>query len=323
MEKKKILVVGSLVMDLIVRANRFVHPGETILGMDYQTASGGKGANQAVQAARLQAEVTMVGKVGKDAFGQEMIRSLQESGVHTQHLLQTNRIGSSIGNVQIQVTAEDTQNRIVVIPGANHAITLDDVTFLKNDIVNYDMVMLQLEIPMEINEHVAQWAHEKGVPVMLNSAPSAPLSDAFLRCVSYISPNEYEAADLTGIAVTSQTTAKEAIQVLQNRGVQNVLITRGEHGAVLGTAEDFFASPCIPCDAVVDPTAAGDSFVAAFCVAVCYGMSMPNALLFANYTASITVSKMGAQPSLPVLSEVICAMDAKGQTTEMLKLIPN
>ncbi len=313
--KPKILVVGSLVMDLIVSTERFPGSGETVLGIDYRTASGGKGANQAVQAARLGAQVTMIGRVGEDDFGRQMTQSVAGAGVDVTRILKTPGVSSAIGNVQLEVREGKTANRIIVVSGANMKITPEDVAHLKEEIVRYDMVILQHEIPMEINELVAAYAHAKGVPVMLNTAPSAPVSAALLSHIAYVSPNEHEAADLTGIAVVDEPSARRAVQALLQKGVQNVIITRGSEGAVLGNAQAFISSPCVRCDEVKDPTAAGDSFVGAFCTAVCLGASHEEALRFANCTAHITVSRMGAQPSLPTLDQVVRLMREKGFDT--------
>lgn len=319
MKKPKILVVGSLVMDLIVSAKRLPMSGETVLGCDFQTASGGKGANQAVQAARLGAEVSMVGKIGRDSFGREILESVQKSGVDVSHVLVSEDKSTAIGNVQLEVADGKTANRIVVVPGANMDITLEDIDFLKEQIAEYDMVILQLEIPMEINEAVARYAYDKGVPVMLNSAPYAPVPSELLSHLAYISPNEHEAADMAGIAVTDEESRRLAVMRLMEKGIKNVLITLGDKGAVLGNTDEYLYSPCISGVKVQDPTAAGDSFVGAFCTAVCLGLNHEQALLFANCTASITVSKMGAQPSLPVLSEVLALMEERQYDTTALK----
>ncbi|MEA5014588.1 MAG: ribokinase [Candidatus Limiplasma sp.] len=311
MRRPKILVVGSFVMDLIVRSSRFVGAGETILGLDYQTASGGKGANQAVQAARLGAEVTMLGKVGDDAFGREMIASLREAGVNVDKVIATKEAPSAVGNVQIQENESGTQNRIVVVPGANMSLRVEEVAFLEKEIQAYDMVMMQLEIPMAVNEAVARYAHAAHVPVMLNPAPSAPLSPQLLQQIAYLSPNEHEAADLVGFEVKREEACRKAMEALRGRGVQNVLITRGEEGSAYSGADQVLFSPCVRCGHVADPTAAGDSFVAAFCVAICAGLPAGDALTFASHTACITVSRMGAQPSLPTLAEVWEQMEQK------------
>ena len=318
-KKAKILVVGSLVMDLIVTTPRFPQEGETVLGTDYTTASGGKGANQAVQAALLGADVTMVGRVGEDVFGEAMRESLNRAGVHTEHLLNTPDVSSAIGNIQIESEpGKPAKNRIIVVSGANMKIKEHDILFLEDTIRDYDMVLLQFEIPMQINEKVAALAKKNGVPVMINTAPSHRASDALLSCATYVSPNEHEAYDMTGVMVTDEKSAKEAAAFFLDRGVGHVLITCGEAGCVMADREDFISSPAIFCEHVMDPTAAGDSFIAAFCTAVSLGADHARAMRFANYTAHITVSRKGAQPSLPTLSEVTDLMRKKGEDLRWL-----
>ena len=300
MNRPKILVVGSFVKDLIVSAGRFPEAGETVLGQDFRTASGGKGANQAIQAARLGAQVTMVGKVGNDAFGREMIASCAESGIDCSHIMVDKEVPSSVGNVQLQVgQGGKAQNRIIG---------------------NYDMVLLQLEIPMEINELVAEYAYRKNVPVMLNSAPSAEISSGLLSKLAYISPNEYEAADLTGIEIRRKGKEVDAgdvqavVQKLLGRGVRNVLITLGSAGAAFGNAAEFYLCPTVDGISAVDPTGAGDSFVGAFSTFVSMGISHEKAVCIANYVGALTVSRMGAQPSLPTFDQVFALVRERGDT---------
>lgn len=318
--KPRILVVGSFVMDLIVTTPRFPEKGETVLGTSYATASGGKGANQAVQAARSGAQVTMMGKVGQDAFGDALLKSVGDSGVDVSRVLRSETEPSAVGNVQIEVKDGQTNNRIVVVSGANMAITPADVAFLKDDIANYDMVILQLEIPMEINCLVAQYAHDKGVPVMLNSAPYAPVPAELLRNITYISPNEHEAALMTGRELVTDEDIRWALETIQHMGVRNALITLGSRGvAYLSEQGEMLIAPAARNLQVKDPTAAGDSFVGAFCTAVCAGMEIGQALTFANYTAGLTCCRMGAQPSLPQLHEVFELLDNQGVETTQMK----
>lgn len=325
--KPKILVVGSFVMDLIVKTGQFPNTGETVLGLDYQTAPGGKGANQAVQAALLGAQVTMAGRVGDDDFGRRLIASCREAGVNTEFVSVDGTTYSAIGNVQLEVRNGTTRNRIIVVSGANMAIRPEDVAFLKDSVAEYDMVMLQLEIPMQINELVAAYAYEKNVPVMLNSAPSAPLSDELLSHLTYISPNEHEAADLTGIPIrkdgkrVNMDDVHKAADILLAKGVKNVVITLGNAGAAVANREEFLYEPCIDVVEVKDPTAAGDSFVGAFTASVCAGLSHKDALHFANYTATLTVSRMGAQPSLPKLPEVVAFLQQENDLTFRLSAL--
>lgn len=312
--KPKILVVGSFVMDLITSTRVFPGSGETVLGESFRTAPGGKGANQAVQAARLGADVTMVGKVGCDAFGDELIASAKAAGVHTEYVLRDKKVSSAIGNITLEVSEDGgSRNRIIVVPGANMAITPKDVAFLRDSIADYDMVMLQFEIPMAINELVADYARAKGVPVMVNPAPAAPVSDALLQCASYFSPNEHEATQLTGVPIrveggVNTNDLAQVAQQMERRGVKHLLITLGENGVCISEADGVELIASVPNVQVADPTAAGDSFVAAFCTGVCAGLTHRQAIDFARSTAAITVSHMGAQPSLPMLSDVLEAM---------------
>lgn len=311
MKKPNILVVGSFVMDQIASTSVFPREGQTVLGNSFHKAPGGKGANQAVQMARLGADVTMIGKLGRDANGQEMLRVCEDVGINTSHILYDEEVASGCAVIMLEENGNgDVKNRIIVIPGSNMRITEEELAFLEEDIAKYDMVVLQLEIPMEINRLVARYAYRKGIPVMLNSAPSAPLDEDFLRCLSYISPNEHEAEDLTGIHIRHDDTsfvqedAELAARKLRDKGIKNVLITIGSAGAILFNEEGQFYAPCASGVHVVDPTAAGDSFVGAFCVGVCCGWDWESILTFANHTAGITVAGMGAMPSLPRLEQV-------------------
>lgn len=314
-KKPKILVVGSFVMDLIVTTTRFPEAGETVFGTDFNSAPGGKGANQAIQAARLGADVTMVGKVGRDDFGRRMIASAADSGVHVEHILQCDDAPSAIGNVQIQDNETGTENRIIVVPGANMRLTPEDVAFLETDISNYDMVILQHEIPVEVNRIVARYAKSAGVPVMLNPAPSAAVPTDIAACLTYISPNEHEAEDIIGIAPEGESGICAAMEALRKLGIANTLITLGGNGCAFSDGGAVVHSPCFKCERVVDPTAAGDSFIGAFCTATAAGVPLEEALRFANCTASLTVSRMGAQTSLPYLPEVLEKLSAWGFDT--------
>ncbi|WP_253285025.1 ribokinase [Pseudoflavonifractor sp. MSJ-30] len=306
MSKPRILVVGSLVMDQIGIMPNLPAEGETIFGTSFQKAPGGKGANQAAQMALLGAEVVMCGKVGLDSNGDEMLRALQERGVDVQHVFRDRTAASGCSMIILEEDEQGSRkNRIIVIPGSNFSLQKEELTFLEDTIASYDLVVLQLEIPQEVNEYVAHLAHAQGVPVLLNPAPSAPLSSAFLRDLTYIAPNEHEAAALSGLPVTtSEDSIRRCAEFFLAQGVPNVIITLGSAGAALAAKEGIQLTPCAAHVRSVDPTAAGDSFIGAFAVGVCCGWDIPQTLLFANHTAGLTVSSMGAMPSLPNLAQV-------------------
>ncbi len=311
-KRPKILVVGSFVMDLVVSTSRFPAAGETVLGCDFSVAPGGKGANQAIQAARLGAQVDMIGCVGNDIYGQTLLKSARDAGVGVAHVRIDETLPSAVGNVQLEVGADGkSENRIVVVPGANMAMTPDSVAFLKGRVGDYDMVLLQLEIPMEVNAAVINIAAAEGVPVILNPAPAKIIGDENLCKLTYLIPNETEAAMLTGIPARGEDgkicfeSAERAARALLERGVENVIVTLGNAGALCVTKDRVEYCPIVGASTAVDPTAAGDSFIGAFAVSKAGGRSNMEAMHFACGAASITVSRKGAQPSLPALDEVL------------------
>lgn len=309
LKKPKVLVVGSLNMDLTASAKRAPDSGETVIGMKFQTAPGGKGLNQAVQCARLGAEVTMVGKVGRDDFGKQLLAVAEEAGANVSRVLTDEDETTGVAVILLEVREDGTQNRITVCPGANFTITVEELAWLKEEIGQYDMLILQFELPMEVVETTARWAHDAGVPVMVNPAPAAPMSDELLACATYLSPNEHEAALLAGHAIRVENGVNfddvEAVaKAFRNRGVENLIITMGGNGSVVAGKDGVYHTPCVKMPQVADPTAAGDSFVAAFCTGLTAGLSQKDALSFASHTAAVTVSRMGAITSLPTLSEV-------------------
>ena len=319
LKKPNILVVGSFMMDLIASTSRMPNAGETVIGMKFQTAPGGKGANQAVQCARLGANVTMVGKIGNDAFGKIVTETAAASGVDISRVLVDPSEPSGIAHITLEVNACGTQNRITVCPGANFTMTVDEVAWLKDEIKNYDLVMMQFELPMEVIEAVAQWAHDAGVIVMINPAPAAPMSDKLLACSTYVSPNEHEAALLANHSIDVSDGVNfddvgAVVKVFQDRGVENLIVTLGENGSVVAGTNGINHTPCVKMPYVADPTAAGDSFVAAFCTGLTAGLPQGEALAFASYAAAITVSRMGAMPSLPTVAEVQQLLRERGYT---------
>ena len=313
----RILVVGSFIMDLVAMADRAPAMGESVIGHSFRTAPGGKGANQAVQAARLGARTFMAGCVGDDVYGQQMLSALSDSGVDTAHVKISREHPTGVGHIQIQTGCGGVQNRIIVVPGANFDLMPSDLWWLEKEINIYDIVMMQLELRMETIEYVAAVAKAAGVPVMLNTAPAAPLPDSLLSCVTFISPNETEASLLTGVKTDAQgrlsgTSLEQAASALMAKGVPNVIITLGDEGAAICTSQGVKRIPCVKMTSVKDPTAAGDSFVGAFCAGYAAGLSNEEALSLAVHTAAITVCGYGAIPSLPTLEKVEALMAERG-----------
>ena len=312
--RPRIFVLGSFVMDLIATTERIPRSAQTVYGKSFHMAPGGKGANQALQCARLGADVTMMGCVGDDLFGEKLLETPRAAGVDVSHVVVRPGVTSGVGHVTLEVTEHTAQNRIIVIPGANRTLTVEEAAWVKDEIGTYDMVLLQLEVPLEVNLAVARWAREAGVPVMLNPAPAAELDDELLSLVTYLTPNEQEASVETGLPLAadengpSRDDLQKIAAALWAKGVENVIITLGGAGSAVVGDDSIRYIPCVHMDHVADPTAAGDSFVGALSVGLTVGLSQDQALAFASHTAAITVSRMGAMPSLPTLAEVIALL---------------
>jgi ribokinase len=296
----KIAVVGSLNMDLVVRAPHMPIPGETVIGSDFRTIPGGKGANQAVAAARLGAEVTMVGRVGDDDFGRAQLRNLGELGIDTTHVMVDPEAATGIALITLDASG---QNSIVLAPGANMRLTKEDINAAQVTIVQSDVLVLQLESPLEVVTHAIDIAHAEGVKVILNPAPARPLPKETLARLDYLIPNESETALLTGIEVTDIHSAKEAAERLREEGVGTVILTLGARGAFLASAKESVHIPGYEVE-VVDTTAAGDAFVGGFAVALAQGQNLAEAVRYANASGALAVTRLGAQPSLPTRQEV-------------------
>jgi ribokinase len=306
----KILVVGSFVMDTIATTERIPQAGQTVYGKAFHMAPGGKGANQALQCARLGADVTMMGCVGDDLFGTQLVEVLKQANANVEHVVVRENTTSGVGHVTLEVAEHTAQNRIIVISGANNTLTVQDVAWVRDEISSYDMVLLQLEIPLEVNRAVAHWAHDAGVPVMLNPAPATELDDELLSLVTFLIPNEQEASSETNLPLRmdergiQREDLKQIAAALWARGVENVIITLGGNGSAVIKCNGISYVPCVQMPHVADPTAAGDSFVGALAVGLTMGLSQEESLTFASFAAAITVSRIGAMPSLPTLDEV-------------------
>lgn len=292
-----ILVVGSLNADLVVRAPRFPAPGETISGGDLATIPGGKGANQAVAAARQGVRVSMLGRVGKDNFGDFLLANLHANQVDTT-LVQ--RDDAATGTAIIVVDANG-QNSIVLSPGANGQVRPADVD--PASLPRPKLVLLQLEIPLESVIHAAAVGRGLGARVLLNPAPARPLPDELIAQTDFLIPNETELSLLTGQPVTDIASAESAARTLLAKGVQTVIVTLGANGALVVTPEKTTHVPPFHVD-VVDTTAAGDAFIGGFSAALLRGLALEEAVRHGNACGALAATQFGAQPSLPTAEEV-------------------
>jgi ribokinase len=297
-----IVVVGSLNMDLVVRMPKIPRPGETLLGGVFKTFPGGKGANQAVASARLGAHVIMVGCVGNDSFGQELCSALASEGIDTDHILVHQE--ESTGVALIQVDAQG-QNSIAVASGANFCLTGSDVENAMQTIGDFDALVMPLETPLDTIYTAAKIASHKGAMVLLNPAPAQVLEKDLLKLVDILLPNEYEIGLMTGMSVQTSVDTRQSAEKLLSQGVKNLIVTLGNQGSIFfdGKTNEDMLIPACPVQAV-DTTAAGDCFVGAMAVALCEGKSISAAAEFASVAAAISVTRAGAQPSLPHRNEV-------------------
>jgi ribokinase len=300
MTNQSIVVVGSTNTDMVIKTTKLPLPGETILGGDFLMNPGGKGANQAVAAARLRGNVTLVAKTGQDVFGSQAKKLFLAENLNTEYLFSDPDYPSGIALITVDDHAE---NCIVVAPGANARLLKSDIELAKSAILQSDIVLMQLEIPLETVIYTAHFAFNAGKKVILNPAPAQPLPDDLLKLLYLITPNETEAELLTGIPVTDSHSAEKAARLLLIKGVQVVIVTLGSKGALLVTSTQCQLVPAFKVEAV-DTTAAGDCFNGALAVAISEGTDLVSAITFANKAASISVTRMGAQASAPYREEV-------------------
>jgi ribokinase len=300
--EKNIVIIGSTNMDLVVKAPRFPRPGETMTGDSFYTSYGGKGANQAVTVARLGAPVAFVGCVGDDAFGEEMVEHLNQEGVGTAFVRTVK--GTSSGTALIIVDSEG-RNEIIVVRGANDRLRQDDIQQAEELIASAEMVVIQLEIPPDTVRNAITTAPKHRIPVILNPAPAPaePLEPEMLEQVFILAPNEVEAEALTGIGADTPAFAEKAIRALKEKGAKKVIITLGEKGCVYSEGAKFIKLPAYKVKAE-DTTAAGDAFVGALAAGYPHFSEFCDAVRFALAVAALSVTKRGAQTSLPQREEV-------------------
>jgi ribokinase len=295
-----IIVVGSSNTDMIVKLDRIPRPGETILGGEFITAAGGKGANQAVAASRAGGHVTFIACVGRDMFGDQAVAGFRRDGINVKYLV---RDAAAPSGVALIFVAKDGENSIAVAGGANGRLSPADVKKAKRVFASASAVVMQLETPLATILATAELAAKAGVRVILNPAPAQPLPDKLLKLVSILTPNETEAELLTGIKVSDAKTAAKAAEKLLAKGVETVILTLGARGAFVAGANVLQLVPGFKVKPV-DTTAAGDTFNGALVVALGEGRSLIEAVRFANAAAAISVTRMGAQPSVPARKEI-------------------
>jgi len=297
---KRVLVVGSSNTDMIIRVPRIPRPGETILGGEFTMAGGGKGANQAVAAARAGGHVTLVARVGDDIFGERALTGFEADGIDTRFVLRTAGAASGVALIDVDDRGE---NSISVASGANSLLSAADVGNAAAAFAEADIVLVQLESPIETVEAAVRKAGEKGVPVILNPAPARPLDEGLLSRISVLTPNENEAELLSGTAVRDADGVQRAAARLRARGSATVIITMGDRGVYASAPEFEGLVPAFKVDPV-DTTAAGDVFNGALAVALAEKRTLRDALRFAQAAAAISVTRPGAQPSAPARSEI-------------------
>jgi len=296
----RIIVIGSSNTDMVIKSKKLPAPGETILGGTFLMNPGGKGANQAVAAARLGGNVTLVTKIGNDMFGSEAKSLFNKENIDTRYIIKDAINPSGVALITVD---EHGENSIVVAPGSNGTLSSDDIKDEVFDTDKPDLFLMQLEIPVSTVEFVAKKASDNGNRVILNPAPARKLSDELLSSLFLITPNETEAEILSGIKVTDVVTAEKAASALRKKGVKNVIITLGASGSYLSNDTISKLIPVIPVKAI-DTTAAGDVFSGALAVAISEGNELADAVAFANKAASISVTRMGAQASAPYRKEI-------------------
>jgi ribokinase len=296
----KILVIGSSNTDMVIKTEKMPAPGETILGGTFLMNPGGKGANQAVAAARLGGKVTFITKRGNDLFGNQAVGLFMREGIDTQYIVKDKELPSGVALITVDASGE---NSIVVAPGSNGNLLPEDISLKLMKSSKCAILLLQLEIPVKTVEYAVHISSEYGIKVILNPAPATTLPDDLFKHIWLITPNETEAEILTGIRVHDVPSADDAAESFQKKGVQNVIITLGSAGAYVRSGKYSGMIPAIKVDAV-DTTAAGDIFNGALAVAIAEGNDLEEAVQFANKAAAISVTRLGAQASAPYRKEI-------------------
>ena len=295
-----IVVVGSSNTDMIIKVPHIPKPGETILGGTFATAAGGKGANQAVAAARAGGDVSFIARVGDDMFGEEAIKGFQRDGLNIDHVITDTSAPSGVAEIFV---AEDGENSIAVASGANLNLSPQDIMSAEDVIAKTDILVMQLEVPLETVYAAAKIAHDNGATVILNPAPAQTLNEEYFKYFTILTPNETETEILTGVTVSDEKSGEEAARLLIEKGIETVILTLGRKGALMVSQNEVDHIPGFEVDAV-DATAAGDVFNGTLAVALAEKRSLQEAISFANAAAALSVTKLGAQPSAPHRADI-------------------
>lgn len=298
--RPRIVVAGSSATNMVIRAHNHPVPGEMVMGEQFFTTPGGKGANQAVTAARLGAAVTFLSKIGNDLFGRQAIQQLMEEGINTSHILSDQRLPSGVAFITVDA---DARSSMTIAPGANSAFLAHELPAAMEAIRQADYLLLQLDIPEETVLQAARMAVAAGVPVMLDPSPAYACSDELLQHITILTPNRIGASRLSGIQVTGMDSAVEAAGILYRKGVKAVVMTLGAEGALLLQGDELHIIPAVTVSAV-DTTAAGDVFNAALAVALAEHRSLQEAATFACRAAAIAITRWGAQTAAPYRREM-------------------
>ena len=297
---KPIVIAGSSNTDLVAKTSRIPSIGETVIGNDFFTSQGGKGANQAAAAAKLGGEVIFIAKLGDDSFGKSSLESLKKLNINTTYITIARQTPSGVALISID---EVGRNSIIVAPGANSKLSPTDIDQAEEDIKKAGVIVSQLEIPLETVEYIASISKKYNIPFILDPAPARSLTKNLLAMTSIIKPNETEASELTGINVTCKDTAIKAAEKLLEMGPETAIITLGSNGVLIANNGQKTFIDRIKVEAI-DSTAAGDAFTGALAFGIAKGASVQEAAEFANFVAALSVTKLGAQQSLPSKNEV-------------------
>lgn len=307
-----IVIVGSLNIDLVTTSKRFPNEGETIIGGNFEEFSGGKGANQAVAAARLGGQVSIIGCVGDDLYGHQIKSNLKKEGVDTSTIFTSRDINTGIA----QISIANKQNKITVISGANYHLNTQMIQDSKETIKQADIVLLQLEIPMSSIYETIKITTAENIPVILNPAPAKYLPKSILSGVSYLTPNDVELSLLTKADLNTQMDYKCAINSINKSGINNVIVTRGQEGVLFNVDNRIYHLKSNPVN-VVDTTGAGDTFNGALAVSLAEGKDIYEATDFANIAAALSTTKEGAQTGMPTKNDIKSYKDLKALQSEV------